>query len=128
VRIWDLEAPLDGESAGPRVLFSTPEARAVVADLAAGEEFGEHHVRERAMLLVLHGTAEVTRQGEAVMVAGGAMVVYEPGELHSIRALEPTRAVLIFAPWPGVGHYDAAEREDPHELPARATALESGSQ
>jgi len=53
--------------------------------------------------------------------------VYEPGELHSIRAIEPTRALLILAPWPGEGHYDASEHEDPHELPARATASESGS-
>jgi quercetin dioxygenase-like cupin family protein len=127
VKVWNLEVPLDGETAGPRVLFSTPEARALVADLRPGEPFGEHHVRERAMLVVLRGTAEVVQADSTITAASGAMIVFEPGELHAIRALEPTRALLVLAPWPGPGHYDPAEEEDPHELPARATALEAGS-
>ena len=39
----------------PRVLFSTPACRAVVIDLQAGEEMGEHQVRERAVLEVVSG-------------------------------------------------------------------------
>src|SRR5690349_11222416 len=39
----------------PRVLFSSDEARAVVIDLRAGEQLGEHSVHERAVLQVISG-------------------------------------------------------------------------
>ena len=41
---WDLTGTPVSDRSGPRVLFSTPEARGVVIDLAAGEELGEHRV------------------------------------------------------------------------------------
>ena len=37
----------------PRVLFSSPECRIVVLDLRSGEEMGDHHVRERAVVEVI---------------------------------------------------------------------------
>lgn len=120
---WDLAAANDSDRPGPRVLFSMPEARAVVIDLAAGEELRDHQVRERAVLQVLAGSAECASGGESVTCGRGTLVLFEPGETHSVRALEATRLLLTLAPWPAPGHYADTEAEDPHALPVHATIL-----
>jgi quercetin dioxygenase-like cupin family protein len=118
---WDLTGTQVSDRSGPRVLFSTEEARGVVIDLAAGEELGEHRVRERAMLLVVAGGIDVTGDGPAERCTRGTLVLFEPGELHVVHAVEQTRLLLTLAPWPAPGHYQEGEHEDPHELPAHAT-------
>lgn len=123
---WDLAAPSETGRDGPRVLFSTAEARAVVIDLAAGQELGDHRVRERALLEVLDGQVECGSAGAGAECGRGTLVMFEPGEDHFVRALGPARLLLVLAPWPGEGHYDASEREDPHELPANATERPRG--
>lgn len=124
---WDLVAGDAGSRTGPRVLFSTPEARGVVVALAEGEELGDHQVRERALVQVLHGSVMCTSGAEAATCAEGTLIVFEPGERRSVRALQPARLLVVLAPWPAAGHYDAAEGEDPHELPVRATQPPRGA-
>jgi quercetin dioxygenase-like cupin family protein len=124
---WDLTAPQAGDRTGPRVLFSTSEARGVVVALAQGEEMGDHQVRERALIQVLKGSVTCTSGVDTATCAEGTLILFEPGEPHSVRALLPTRLLLVLAPWPAPGHYEAAEGEDPHELPANATQLPSSS-
>ena len=118
---WDLDRGDDGGRPGPRVLFSTPEARMVVLDLAAGEEVGEHQVRERLALLVLDGRIELTAGDGTRTLGRGTLTLFEPAEAHSVRALEPARLLLTLAPWPAPDHYTEGEHEDPHQLPANAT-------
>ena len=118
---WDLSAPARGDRSGPQVLFSTPEARAVVIDLAVDEEMGDHGVRERAVLEVVSGSLAVTCGGSVVTCDAGTLAVFDPGERRSIRALAPTRLLLMLAPWPGPDHYQPGERDDPHALPAHAS-------
>ncbi len=118
---WDLAAVDNATSAGPQVLFSTPEARAVIVDLAAGEQMGEHRVRERAVLQVIAGRAELTVGDETIICPEGTLIVLDPGEQHGVRALDHVRLLLLLAPWPAPDHYEAGEGEDPHELPAHAT-------
>jgi hypothetical protein len=48
-------------------------------------------------------------------------VLFEPGELHVVHAVEQTRLLLTLAPWPATDHYQPEEHENPHELPAHAT-------
>jgi quercetin dioxygenase-like cupin family protein len=124
---WDLAAPNETQRDGPRVLFSTYEARGVVLDLAADEELGEHRVRERAILQVLDGMVECSSGGEAATCGRGTVVLFEPGEPHVVRAVGPARLLLILAPWPAPGHYDASEHEDPHALPVNATEPPRGA-
>lgn len=120
---WNLAAPNETERTGPRVLFSTSEARGVVIDLAPDEEMGDHRVRERAIVQVLAGSISCT-SGEEISTCGeGTLIVFEPGETHSLRAHEPARLLLVLAPWPAPEHYGHDEDEDPHELPAHATQL-----
>jgi quercetin dioxygenase-like cupin family protein len=106
------------------VLFSTPEARMVVIDLAAGERLGEHEVHERAIIQVVRGSIELTSGASALTCAEGAVVLLEPGERHSVLAAEHARILLTLAPWPGHGHYDPSEAQaqDPHRLRPGATA------
>ncbi len=118
---WDLSEANESGRSGPRVLFSTPEARGVVIDLAADEAMGDHRVRERAVVQVLQGSVSFTCGEESTTCATGTLVVLEPSEPHTVLALEPARLLLMLAPWPAPGHYDPAEGEDPHELPVNAT-------
>jgi quercetin dioxygenase-like cupin family protein len=118
---WDLTGTQVSDRSGPRVLFSTAEARGVVIDLGPGEELGEHRVRERAVLLIVNGAIEVAGDGPAESCPQGTLVLFEPGELHVVHAIEQTRLLLTLAPWPATDHYQPEEHENPHELPAHAT-------
>ena len=118
---WDLSAASEGDRTGPRVLFSTSEARGVVIDLAQDEEMGDHQVRERALVHVLRGSVTCTSGVDTATCAEGTLIVFEPDEPHLLRALQPTRLLLVLAPWPAPGHYHEAADDDPHELPVHAT-------
>ena len=124
---WDLTAANEGGRTGPRVLFSTSEARGVVIDLEQGEEMGDHQVRERALVHVVRGSVTCTSGTDTAACAEGTLIVFEPGEARSMRALQPTRLFLVLAPWPAPGHYDDSEDEDAHELPTHATQPPRGS-
>ncbi len=121
MELWDLTAASEGSRTGPRVLFSTSEARGVVMDLAEGEEMGDHQVRERALVHVLRGGVTCTSGADTATCVEGTLVVFEPGEPHTLRALQPTRLLLVLAPWPAQGHYEGEEGDDPHQLPVHAT-------
>ena len=113
------------EAAGkrePRVLFSTPECRAVLIDLPAGEEMGDHSVHERAVVQVVTGRVEVRGAGSTETCDAGTLVVFEPNERHALRAVDASRILLLLAPWPGDGHYAAGEQSDPQRLPRNASA------
>ena len=97
----------------PRVLFSSPEFRIVVVDLNSGEEMGDHQVRERALVEVVAGVASIESSGETVTCEAGALVVFDPGERHRVRALADSRLLLVLAPWPAADHH-------PEHIPANA--------
>jgi quercetin dioxygenase-like cupin family protein len=122
VQLWDVLAADATGRTDPRVLFSTPEARMVMIDLAAGQELGDHEVHERAIIQVARGSVELTSERGATVCAEGAVVLLEPGERHAVRAREHARLLLTLAPWPGHRHYDPSEAQDPHRLPPNATA------
>src|SRR5262245_59152439 len=118
---WDLTAQHEGARTGPQVLFSTPEARAVLVELADEEELGDHRVHERTIVQVVRGGVTVTRGTTTASCAVGTLIAFDPGETHSVRGTEPTRLLLMLAPWPASDHYETGESEDPHELPVNAT-------
>jgi quercetin dioxygenase-like cupin family protein len=102
----------------PRVLFSAPECRAVVLDMRAGEQLGEHSVHERAVLWVASG--EVTVEGQTC--GAGTLITFAPDERHAVAAGTNARLVLMLAPWPGDGHYPMGADVDAARMPANATA------
>ena len=105
----------------PRVLFSSPECRAVAIELERGEVMGDHHVRERALVQVVRGRVTIEASGESAESEAGTLVAFERGEQHSVRALEDSLLLLILAPWPAGDHYAAAEDAEPQHLPPNAS-------
>jgi len=104
---WNLntiETP--GGRTSPVVLFSE-DSRAVLLGLDAGQELGQHEVRERAWLLVVDGEVEVEADSVSKTIGGGSLVTFAPGERHSVRSPSGARVLLLLAPWPGAGHYPA---------------------
>ena len=101
MQLWDVLAADATGKTDPRVLFSTPEARMVMIDLAAGEELGDHGVHERAIIQVARGSIELTSARGTTTCAQGSVVLLEPGERHAVRASEAARILLTLAPWPG---------------------------
>ena len=71
MQIWNVLAADATGKTDPRVLFSTPEARMVMIDLAAGERLGDHEVHERAIIQVARGTIELTCSQGATTCCGG---------------------------------------------------------
>jgi quercetin dioxygenase-like cupin family protein len=102
------------------VLFSTPECRAVVIDLRAGDELGDHSVRERATIQVVSGSVSIAAAGQTVEAAAGTLVTFRPGERHSVRAAGDARILLLLAPWPATSHYASGEAARPDRLPGNA--------
>ena len=104
----------------PRVLFSAPECRIVVIDLQRGEELGEHHVRERAVVEVVYGSVAIQLTSDAVECSAGTVVTFDPGERHAVHALADARLLLFLAPWPNALHYTEGEPAHAEHLPANA--------
>ena len=109
VTSWDLleiEAP-DGIRT-PAVLHSG-DARAILLRLEPGQILGDHQVRERAWVTVVEGDVEVSC-GDARATAGaGTLLMFDPGERHSVSSTDGARLLLVLAPWPAAGHYSETE-------------------
>ena len=104
MQIWDLVS-LEVQPHQPEVIESEDEGRAIVIQLPAGDELGEHQVHERALLLVIEGQVELEdASGETASGGAGLMAIWEPAERHAVRAKEDSRLLLVLAPWPGPGH------------------------
>ena len=118
---WHLPSIEANGKREPRVLFSRPECRAVVIDLNAGDELGEHRLHEHAVVEVVSGRLGITLADGTLECEAGMLMTFVPGEARSVRALEPSRLLLLLTPWPGAGHFHAAEDADPARMPANAT-------
>lgn len=102
--VKELSAP-DG-SRSPAVLHSqNGESRVVAIHLQAGQELGDHQVKEAAVLVVLDGLVHVEAGGESVHAGVGSVFRFEPDERHAVSADGDARVLLVLAPWPGEGHY-----------------------
>jgi quercetin dioxygenase-like cupin family protein len=120
VQRWHLPSIEANGRREPRVLFSRPECRAVLIDLNAGDEMGDHRTHEQAVLEVVSGRVAVTTADRRVECEAGTLVSLDPGETRSVQALEAARLLLILAPWPGEGHFMRGEIPDPLRMPAQA--------
>jgi quercetin dioxygenase-like cupin family protein len=112
VQSWNLhEIELPDGTRSPVVLFSRAEARAVLIGVDAGQELGDHQVKEAAFLLVVDGSATIDSGRDSLDAGAGTLVAFEPNERRSVASSTGARVVLFLAPWPAVGHYAAEERE-----------------
>jgi quercetin dioxygenase-like cupin family protein len=106
----------------PRVLFSSPECRAVVIDLKNGEGLGDHQVRERAVVEVVAGRVVIESSEETVECETGTLVTFDPGEHHQVRALADARLLLLLVPWPAAKETIESAPGRGEHLPANALA------
>jgi quercetin dioxygenase-like cupin family protein len=103
---WKLpEIDTPGGSRSPVVLLSEDEARAVLVGLDAGQELGDHQVKEHAWLFVVEGSARIRAGGEEVEARAGTLTHFEPDERRSVSSESGAKLLLLLAPWPGAGHY-----------------------
>ena len=99
----DIQTP--GGSRSPVVLRSDAAARAVLISLEPGQALGEHQVKEHALVTVLDGAVRVEAGGESVDGGLGCCFYFDADERRSIASESGARLLLVFAPWPGEGHY-----------------------
>lgn len=112
MQTWNLrEIETQDGSRSPVVLFSEQgEARAVLIGLGAGQELGDHEVKERATIVVVEGTVRLgDAAGGAVEAPAGTLATFAPGERHVVSTEDGARILLLLAPWPGEGHYRGDE-------------------
>lgn len=117
---WHLPSIEASGQREPRVLFSQPEFRGVVVDLNHGDELGDHRLYEHALLHVVSGRLGVSGLDQDVECEAGTLIAFAPRETRSVRALEPSRILLLLAPWPGDGHFPEGRETDPERMPANA--------
>jgi quercetin dioxygenase-like cupin family protein len=112
VQHWNVGEITESDGArSPHVLHSQEgEARVVAIHLKAGQELGDHQVKEAALLVVVDGQVRVEAGDVAVDGRAGTVVRFEPDERHAVVAEREARVVLVFAPWPAEGHYQPGER------------------
>jgi quercetin dioxygenase-like cupin family protein len=111
VRSWDLrsiDAP-DG-TRDAVVLDTKDDARAVLVALSPGQQLGQHQVKERAWLVVVDGTVEVSAGDEHETWGVGTLAMFDPHERHAVRSESGARILMLLAPWPGAGHFHPDQR------------------
>lgn len=114
MEIWNLmDAETPGGALSPVVLATHDDARAILLRLDAGQELGEHQVRERAWLVVVDGTVQVADEtAEPITAGAGSLLTFAPGERHTVSSAAGARLLLLLAPWPGDGHYTLGEKAE----------------
>jgi len=98
----------------PSVLHSG-DARAIALHLLPDQTLGDHRVRERAWLTVIEGDVEVVCGGVRAIATAGMLVMFDPGEVHSVTSAHGARLLLLLAPWPASGHYADGEASQQKE-------------
>jgi quercetin dioxygenase-like cupin family protein len=111
VQSWNLrEIDTPGGTRSPVVLRSDESARAVLIVLEAGQSLGDHQMKERALVSVIDGSVRVESGGETVEGGEGCFFSFAADERRSISTEHGARILLVFAPWPGEGHYRGDEK------------------
>lgn len=113
VDFWQLDdEPVEPHA--PRVLHSEEgSSRLILLALPEGELLQEHEVREHALLFLAEGAVTVTAGEAEAEVRAPALLRFEPGERHEVRATSDARLALSLAPWPGDGWHDTHNAPDP---------------
>ena len=108
---WDLleiDAP-DG-TRDPAVLTSDQEGRAVLIRIGAGQQLGDHQVKEHAWIVVVEGSVRVRSGADEVEAGAGTLFRFDPDERRTLASDRGARILLLLCPWPGAGHYRAEEK------------------
>ena len=85
------------------ILHDSPDARLVVFRIAPGQQVTAHRSTSTVTIAVLRGNGHFVGERDAVVeVAAGDLVVYDPNELHGMRAGDAEMLLLAtITPRPG---------------------------
>ena len=107
------------------VVHDSPDARLIVFRITPGQAVAPHRNASTVMLTVISGRGFIRGGEDERAVAPAETVVFEPNELHGMRAeLEELVLLATITPRPGTRAADAAESV----TIARATATTSGEE
>lgn len=105
MRSWNLNEIETPAGTRSPVVLDSEDSRAVLIGIAPGQKLGDHQVRERAWLVVVDGSVEVVTGDGAQEGPAGTLLEFDPAERRTIRSTAGARVLILFAPWPGPGHY-----------------------
>jgi hypothetical protein len=105
MRAWRLNEIEMPRGTRDPVVLDSGDSRAVLIGLAPGQELGEHQLRERAWVVVVDGTVEISTAEEKLAAPAGTLLEFDPTERRTVRSEAGARLLLLLAPWPGPGHY-----------------------
>ena len=105
VRTWQLHEIDTPAGTRSPVVLDSEDSRAVLIRIAPGQELGEHQVRERAWVVVVDGAIQVETADASLTADTGTLLEFEPTERRVVRSEDGARVLILFAPWPGPGHY-----------------------
>ncbi len=84
------------------LLHDAPDVRLVTFRLAAGQAVPPHRNSSSVMLTVLSGRGMISGEAEERNCVEGDYVVFEPNELHGMRAVDEELLILAaITPRPG---------------------------
>jgi quercetin dioxygenase-like cupin family protein len=85
------------------VLHDSPDARVIVFRIGPGQEVPPHRNASSVHLAVLEGNGVLSGETEARDVTPGVLAIYEPNELHGMRATADSTLVVLalITPRPG---------------------------
>ena len=107
------------------VVHDSPDARLIVFRIAPGQAVAPHRNPSTVMLTVISGRGFIRGGDDERAAAPAETVVFEPNELHGMRAeLEELVLLATITPRPGTRSTDAAESV----TIARATATTSSEE
>ena len=98
-QVFDLHAlkAFAGDKRVRKMLFKTDQLWSEIACYEPGQStVMHHHPREEEAIFVLEGTANMSIDGEEVVVPAGAIVKFPHNVPHDVRNLGPDRCVIMF--------------------------------
>ncbi len=105
MRSWQLKEIEAPDGTRSPVVLDSEDSRAILVRVAPGQALGEHQVRERAWVVVIDGAVEIEAGDDTMRAETGTLLEFEPTERRTVRSPDGARLLMVFAPWPGPGHY-----------------------
>ncbi|QHT66970.1 hypothetical protein GXP67_10065 [Rhodocytophaga rosea] len=89
----DFRYPTEGISS--QALLNSGGGKAILYVFAQGAELKTHKANSDVLVVIQEGTATITLEEETFEALHGTCVVFKEGQLHSLKANEPFKMLLI---------------------------------
>lgn len=91
--IKDFQYPKEGFT--KKVLLNSRGGTAILYLFARGAELKTHKANSDVLVVIQEGLATITLEGETFEAQQGASIVFKAGQLHSLKANERFKMLLI---------------------------------